>query len=58
MFKTLADLDKFLNEEFEKYGLNTFLDVDNLDYSLAKSRELKMISWLPGFLKLLRSARN
>ena len=41
MFKTLADLDKFLNEEFEKYGLNTFLDVDNLDYSLAKSRELK-----------------
>ncbi|MGL9586000.1 hypothetical protein [Escherichia coli] len=49
MFKTLADLDKFLTEEFEKYGLNTFLDVDNLDYSLAKSRELKndqLIAWV------------
>ena len=42
MFKTLAELDKFLNEEFEKYGLNTFLDVDDLDYSLDKSRELKI----------------
>ncbi len=48
MFKTLAELDKFLNEEFEKYGLNTFLDVDDLDYSLDKSRELKndqLIAW-------------
>jgi hypothetical protein len=49
MFKTLAELDKFLNEEFEKYGLNTFLDVDDLDYSLDKSRELKndqLIAWV------------
>lgn len=49
MFKTLADLDKFLNEEFEKYGLHTFLDVENLDYSLDKSRELKndqLIEWV------------
>ncbi|SUI39833.1 membrane protein [Salmonella enterica subsp. enterica] len=49
MFKTLAELDKFLNEEFEKYGLNTFLDVDDLEYSLEKSRELKndqLIAWV------------
>jgi len=49
MFKTLTDLDNFLIEEFEKYGLNTFLDVDDLDYSLEKSRELKndqLIAWV------------
>ncbi|MGV7963794.1 hypothetical protein QPK13_22835 [Photorhabdus tasmaniensis] len=41
MFKTLTDLDKFVSEEFEKFGLDTFLDVDDLEYSLEKSRELK-----------------
>ena len=35
--------------DFEKYGLNSFLDVDNLDYSLEKASELKneqLINWV------------
>ncbi|EBG2148471.1 hypothetical protein FIP36_17145 [Salmonella enterica] len=49
MFKSLAELDKFLITEFEKFGLETFLDVENLDYSLEKSNELKnqqLNNWL------------
>lgn len=39
--KSLAELDKILVEEFTKFGLDTFLDVENLDYSLEKASELK-----------------
>ncbi|HCO1310971.1 TPA: hypothetical protein N7L20_003593 [Escherichia coli] len=49
LFKSLTELDKYLVEEFEKYGLNSFLDVDNLDYSLEKASELKneqLINWV------------
>lgn len=39
--KSLAELDKILVEEFTKYGLDSYLDVENLYYSLEKASELK-----------------
>lgn len=39
--KSLAELDRILVEEFTKYGLDSYLDVENLYYSLEKASELK-----------------
>lgn len=49
MFKTLEDLNDFLVSEFTNFGLETLLDVKNLEYSLEKSNELRnpqLNNWL------------
>jgi len=49
MFKTLKDLKGFVVKEFTRFGLEVFLDAENLEYSLEKSNELRspqLNSWL------------
>jgi hypothetical protein len=48
-FKTLDDLNTFIVSEFANFGLETLLDVENLEYSLEKSNELRspqLNNWL------------
>jgi hypothetical protein len=49
MFKKLEDLKGFVVKEFSRFGLEVFLDAENLEYSLDKSNELRspqLNSWL------------
>ena len=49
MFKTLDELKGFIVSEFTRFGLETILDVENLEYSLDKSNELRspqLNNWL------------
>lgn len=48
-FKALDDLNTFIVSEFANFGLETLLDVENLEYSLEKSNELRspqLNNWL------------